>query len=331
MRIIAHRGNTNGAYPDKENTPEYLLDAVKRGFYVEVDVWKIGDKYFLGHDLPTHEVDKFFLFNNKFYVHCKNIQAFTTLSNYSQINCFYQTTEHVVLTSRGDIWFHSDIKSEKYGNMRSIYVRLESPLVDNNLGYIGNYYGLCTDYAEIYNNLLNVPKDFSTPFDMLVLDIDGVLTNGTKLYNLEGKTSYKAYCDKDFTAIKRFKACGIPVVFLSGDTVVNKQMAESRGIDFYHSRDSTGNIDKSRFINQFKEQYNVSRLAYVGDDYYDLTMLNSVELSLCPHDACEDVKSCVDVVLDTNGGEGVVAEIFEKYKHLLNEPFAYDSYAVNPK
>jgi 3-deoxy-D-manno-octulosonate 8-phosphate phosphatase KdsC-like HAD superfamily phosphatase len=108
-------------------------------------------------------------------------------------------------------------------------------------------------------------------------------------------------------------------------------MAESRGIDFYSSRDASGNIDKSRFINSFKEDYNVSKLAYVGDDYYDLTMLNSVELSLCPSDACEDVKSCVDVVLETRGGEGCVAEIFEKYKHFLKEPFAYDSYSVNPK
>ena len=41
---------------------------------------------------------------------------------------------------------------------------------------------------------------------LVILDIDGVMTDGTKVYGLAGLTMGKRYCDRDFTAIKAFKA-----------------------------------------------------------------------------------------------------------------------------
>ena len=52
---------------------------------------------------------------------------------------------------------------------------------------------------------------------LIVLDVDGVMTDGKKYYTREGKVVMKQFCDKDWTAIKRFRALGVNVVFLTGD------------------------------------------------------------------------------------------------------------------
>lgn len=48
---------------------------------------------------------------------------------------------------------------------------------------------------------------------LLILDVDGVLTNGKKYYGENGLGRLKNFCDKDFTAIKRIKAAGVNVCF----------------------------------------------------------------------------------------------------------------------
>ena len=50
---------------------------------------------------------------------------------------------------------------------------------------------------------------------LAILDVDGVLTDGKKTYDNTGLCIYKTFCDKDFTAIKKLKALGISVCFLS--------------------------------------------------------------------------------------------------------------------
>ena len=52
---------------------------------------------------------------------------------------------------------------------------------------------------------------------LLAIDVDGVLTDGKKYYNRDGKVEMKTFCDKDWTAIKRFRALGVNVIFLTGD------------------------------------------------------------------------------------------------------------------
>jgi 3-deoxy-D-manno-octulosonate 8-phosphate phosphatase (KDO 8-P phosphatase) len=165
----------------------------------------------------------------------------------------------------------------------------------------------------------------SLVFDLLILDIDGVMTDGRKLYDDSGQGLFKQFCDKDFTAIKRFKANGINVCFLSADKQVNATMAKVRNIDFIYARSVDGTIDKSRFLDQLRQKYDSTRVCFVGDDYYDLTLLSDVDISFCPSDAAEIVKRNVTKVLDTRGGEGVVAELFSIIFEGRNEIFASDS------
>tara|TARA_B110000858_G_scaffold163917_1_gene189742 strand:+ start:771 stop:1262 length:492 start_codon:yes stop_codon:yes gene_type:complete len=152
-------------------------------------------------------------------------------------------------------------------------------------------------------------------FDLLILDIDGVMTDGTKLYDTKGKVFAKRYNDRDFTAIKRFKKIGINVCFLSGDKGINKIVAKDRNIDFYYGRNSKGEMDKVSKFYKIKEIYKAKKIAYVGDDYYDLEVLNLADVRICPSDAIEDIKNCSNIKLLSKGGEGAVAELFKLYMH----------------
>ena len=64
---------------------------------------------------------------------------------------------------------------------------------------------------------------------LVILDIDGVMTDGKKFYDKNGDVLCKQYNDKDFTAIKRFMATGIDVCFLSGDNW-NKVITTLQGL-----------------------------------------------------------------------------------------------------
>lgn len=101
--FIAHRGNTMGPHPDRENTEPYVLDALHHGFDVEVDVWNIHGSWWLGHDRPTVPTSLSFLQTNGLWCHAKNLHALTELVRYS-IHTFSHDQDPVVLTSRGFPW-----------------------------------------------------------------------------------------------------------------------------------------------------------------------------------------------------------------------------------
>ena len=149
-------------------------------------------------------------------------------------------------------------------------------------------------------------------FDLLILDVDGVLTDGTKVYDAEHNVLSKRFLCKDFTAIKRFVAAGIKVIMISGDNY-NATMAKKRNIDFYCSRGSDLSLDKSRFLDLFEEAYGVSRekMAFVGDDYFDLSMFKALNITFCPSDAPRTIKEAASYVLSARGGTGVLVELYD--------------------
>ena len=141
---------------------------------------------------------------------------------------------------------------------------------------------------------------------LVILDVDGVMTDGSKLYDWNHQVIAKEYNDKDFTAIKRFKKCGVSVCLLSGDNCVNEGMAKTRNIDFFYSR------NKLSMLPNLFSRYRCSNknTAYIGDDIFDIPVLREVEFSFCPSDAVEDVVEQTRHVLSSCGGSGVVAEMY---------------------
>jgi len=153
---------------------------------------------------------------------------------------------------------------------------------------------------------------------LIILDIDGVLTNSCKTYNLEGEVISKDFNDKDFTAIKRFKENGISVCFLTGDDRVNRKIAESRKIPFYYIKDYPQKDDKVEMLTHIKTIYDVNdeNIVYVGDDLPDFNIIKKIKNSYCPSDAINKIKKAAKTVLTRRGGTGVIAEL---YDNIYNE------------
>lgn len=145
---------------------------------------------------------------------------------------------------------------------------------------------------------------------LIVLDIDGVMTDGKKYYDREGTVRFKTFCDKDWTAIKRFRALGIQVVFLTGDPF-NVAIAENRKIDIYVNRQSGVHSDKSNYLSLLCTEYNVTpeEIAFAGDDIFDVKLMQLVGKAYCPSDAPEIVKT--NAVILGPGGENFVMRMFD--------------------
>ena len=74
MHFISHRGNLNGPNKNLENKPNYIKEALDKGFDVEIDVWLSKEKFYLGHDEPLYETDVNFIitdFQNEIIVNFK--------------------------------------------------------------------------------------------------------------------------------------------------------------------------------------------------------------------------------------------------------------------
>lgn len=141
---------------------------------------------------------------------------------------------------------------------------------------------------------------------LVLLDIDGVLTDGTKMYDLDFKVIGKSFHDHDFAAIKKFRSAGIKVIFISGDDRVNLEMAENRGVDFILADKKE---DKWKFILK-GYQCKPDEVAFVGDSMYDIGLLKKVGHAFCPSDAMAEVKK-VAYPLGAKSGRGVVLSLYQ--------------------
>jgi len=146
VKIISHRGNLNGRKANEENHPEYLRNALKAGFNVEVDVWFVEGKLLLGHDKPLYEINERFLTDERMWCHVKNLSALERLLLNKKINCFWHENDNYALTSKGQIWTHKNNKINKNCIIMSNSVSI------NKL----ECFGICTDFPVKYQKLLKL-------------------------------------------------------------------------------------------------------------------------------------------------------------------------------
>ena len=86
--LIAHRGLQNGPDSSLENHPDQILESLHDGFYCEIDLWKIDEELFLGHDEPQYKIDKWFLKNDRLWIHAKNLDSLFWLTTSTKYNYF---------------------------------------------------------------------------------------------------------------------------------------------------------------------------------------------------------------------------------------------------
>ena len=140
MYLISHRGNINGIQVDKENNPEYIYDAINKGFDVEIDVRYENDKFFLGHDFSQFEISKEFLLNKKIWCHAKTNEALSALQEI-KAHFFWHEEDDYTITSKGYIWTYPGKKLLS----ESICVLPEKAKYKEI-----NCLGICSDFIERY-------------------------------------------------------------------------------------------------------------------------------------------------------------------------------------
>lgn len=158
--------------------------------------------------------------------------------------------------------------------------------------------------------------------DLLILDIDGVLTDGRKWYDKNGKAKLKVFCDKDWTTIKRFKAINVKVIFLTGDSF-NEQIALNRKIDVYVNRKNNKHVDKKEYLDEICKKYNTTteKIAYFGDDLFDIGIMRKIKYPFCLKDSPKIVKK-YSTTIDCIAGENAVLCLYE---HMENEKIIYEA------
>ena len=141
MNLIAHRGNTTGPNPKKENTLSYIFEALNIGFHVEIDVWLIDNHWFLGHDAPDHEIDQNILKIPNLWCHAKNYEAlYEMLKN--DVHCFWHQEDDMTITSQNFIWTFPG----KPLTAKSIAVMPETIMDINNIDF--KCAGICSDFVR---------------------------------------------------------------------------------------------------------------------------------------------------------------------------------------
>lgn len=144
---------------------------------------------------------------------------------------------------------------------------------------------------------------------LLVLDVDGVLTDGTVLLGL-GDEEVKAFSTRDGAGLALWRDAGYASTFLTGrgGAAVQRRARELRIERVWeHVR------DKGAAFDEILAHFDVTadQVAFMGDDLPDLPLLSRAGFSACPADAAADVISRVHWVAPSAGGRGAVRDLVE--------------------
>ena len=145
---------------------------------------------------------------------------------------------------------------------------------------------------------------------LLVLDVDGVLTDGGLWLDAKGNLS-KRFDVRDGLGIRLLQQEGLQIAFLSGGL---GGATEARALQLGIKHCLVGIKDKPSALRTLQKQLGVStaQTAFVGDDLNDLAVRQVVGLFFSPADACLSIRGVSDAVLQRRGGHGALRELVER-------------------
>jgi 3-deoxy-D-manno-octulosonate 8-phosphate phosphatase (KDO 8-P phosphatase) len=169
-----------------------------------------------------------------------------------------------------------------------------------------------TSLHALVSTDLRVRSKTTGSIKLLVLDIDGVLTDGGMYYAEDGN-EYKKFNSKDGLAIRRLIKKGVQVAFLSNG--INAKLITNRAKLLGVQKVYVGTEEKETVLNKWLKELNITykNIAYVGDDLNDLAVIKKAGFSACPSDAIENIRQKVSVVLSRKGGDACVRELIDLY------------------
>ena len=144
---------------------------------------------------------------------------------------------------------------------------------------------------------------------LLILDVDGVLTDGQIFLNHRGE-EMKAFSVKDGLGLKMLMAGGVDTAIITGR---RSPAVAHRGSELGITHVLQGVGNKRDACRQMMEKRGLTReeVCCVGDDLPDLAMFGEVGLTVAVADAVQEVRERADVITTKKGGHGAVRELCE--------------------
>ncbi|WP_369974290.1 KdsC family phosphatase [Microbulbifer sp. A4B17] len=144
----------------------------------------------------------------------------------------------------------------------------------------------------------------------LVLDVDGVLTDG-KLYFDNSGNELKTFHTLDGHGIKMLQNSGVRVAIITGR---RSNVVERRAHDLGINKLIQGREDKFTALQELlsEESCRLEDIAYVGDDYPDLLVMTKIGCPIAPPNAAPPVRERALWITGARGGEGAVREVCDR-------------------
>ena len=161
-------------------------------------------------------------------------------------------------------------------------------------------------------DLASDTMEIAKSIKLLILDVDGVMTDGG-MYFTENGDQFKKYNTKDGMAIIHLTRNNFQVGIISsgfkGEAV--RQRAEMLGIQNFY----LGRGKKMEVLVEWCSKMNISlsEVAMIGDDVNDLPVLKEIGLAVCPKNAVQKVQDVCHIILESNGGDACVREFVDTY------------------
>jgi 3-deoxy-D-manno-octulosonate 8-phosphate phosphatase (KDO 8-P phosphatase) len=142
---------------------------------------------------------------------------------------------------------------------------------------------------------------------LLILDVDGVLTDGRIIIDDAGLES-KQFDVRDGHGLKMLMRCGIGVVLLTGR---KSRVVDHRAADLEIKEVHQGIWNKREVFDEILRRRKLSpeETAYIGDDVVDIPVLKRVGFGVAVADACPEAIGAADYVTERPGGRGAVREV----------------------
>lgn len=152
-------------------------------------------------------------------------------------------------------------------------------------------------------------RELASRIRLLVLDVDGVLTDGGLYYSDQG-LAMKRFHVLDGIGIRLAREAGLEVAVISGmDSPCVAKRLEVLGVTEYH-----GGFDNKRTVLDGIRQrrgLDWEEIAYLGDDWVDLSPMRAVGLPVAVANAMPEVKDVARYVTEKAGGDGAVRELVD--------------------
>ena len=158
-------------------------------------------------------------------------------------------------------------------------------------------------------NITSKKTDQLKLIKLLILDVDGVLTDGSIIYNNDAVET-KVFNVRDGLGIRLLMEAGINVCIATGRSS-EALYRRCKDLGITHIFDALS--DKTIVLNKVLDKFDISvkETAFIGDDLPDIPLMQRAGFSIAVADADQEVKKIADAVTENRGGKGAVREICE--------------------